>query len=75
VEYAVINVGLLGENYKEGEIVDRSSLIEKRLLKKTSKPIKVLATGEIKVALTVKLDKISEAAKAKIINAKGTVEC
>ncbi len=39
-----------------------------------TRPVKLLAEGEIKVALTVKANKYSEAAKAKIEAAGGKVE-
>ena len=39
-----------------------------------TRPVKILADGEIKNALTVKAHKFSEAAKAKIEAAGGKVE-
>lgn len=53
--------------FEDGSTVDEKSLIEKGLLKKTFKPnqIKIVATGELSKALTVKVD-VSEAAQKEI---------
>ena len=47
---------------------------EKKLLRKGDTVIKILANGEITKALTVKAQKFSAAAAAKIQAAGGTVE-
>lgn len=55
-------------------MVDAESLRAKNLLGKTERMIKILANGEITKALTVKADKFSAAAKAKIEAVGGKVE-
>jgi large subunit ribosomal protein L15 len=60
VEYAVVNVGSLGEVF-EGE-VDPKALLEHGLVRK-GRPVKILARGEIDKALTVRAHAFSEAAK------------
>ena len=74
VEYAVVNVGRLEELYKKGETVDVDSLFARGVIKAKTVPVKVLGDGDITKALTVKVDKMSGAAKAKIEGAGGTVE-
>jgi large subunit ribosomal protein L15 len=71
VEYAVVNVGALGEVF-EGE-VDPKTLLEHGLVRK-GRPVKILARGEIDKALTVRAHAFSEAAKAKIEGAGGRAE-
>ena len=71
VEYAVVNVGALGEVF-EGE-VDPKVLLEHGLVRK-GRPVKILARGEIDKALTVRAHAFSEAAKAKIEGAGGRAE-
>ena len=73
-EYAIVNVSDLEKRFEDGAVVDAESLIASGLIKKTLDGIKVLGKGEISKALTVKADKISEAAKAKIEAAGGKVE-
>jgi large subunit ribosomal protein L15 len=71
VEYAVVNVGSLGEVF-EGE-VDPKALLEHGLVRK-GRPVKILARGAIDKALTVRAHAFSEAAKAKIEGAGGRAE-
>ena len=55
-------------------MVDAESLRAKKLLGKAEKMIKILANGELTKALTVKAEKFSAVAKAKIEAAGGKVE-
>lgn len=73
-EYATVNVSDLEKKFEAGATVDAQSLVESGLIKKTLDGIKVLGKGEITKALTVKVDAVSESAKAKIEAAGGTVE-
>ena len=73
-EYATVNVSDLEKRFEAGATVDAESLVACGLLKKTLDGVKVLGKGEITKSLTVKVDAISESAKAKIEAAGGTVE-
>lgn len=59
--------------FDAGATVDQKSLIAAGILKKSGL-VKILANGDIEKGLKVKVDKISESAKEKIIAAGGTVE-
>ena len=72
VVYAVINVGRLGEAFSAGDEVTPETLAAKGLVKK-KRPVKVLAHGDLDIALTVKVDKVSGAAREKIEAAGGSV--
>ena len=74
VEYVPVNVKLLEERFEAGEVVDRDSLIEKGIIKNYEDLVKVLGDGDLSKALTVKVDKVSASAKAKIEAAGGKVE-
>ena len=74
IVYALVNLDVLESNFQAGDVVDLASLNEKKLLRKGDTVIKVLANGEISKALTVKAQKFSAAAAAKIQAAGGTVE-
>ena len=74
VEYTLINLNILEENFNAGDVVDVEALGAKNLLGKKVGLIKILAHGEITKALTVKADKFSAAAQAKIEAAGGKVE-
>jgi large subunit ribosomal protein L15 len=74
VEYVPVNVSRLEAKFEAGDVVDAEALVAKGIVKKASEPIKVLGDGEITKALTVKVDKVSANAQAKIEAAGGKVE-
>ncbi len=75
-EWNIINTGTLQkqDNIKDGAIVDKELLLANRLIRKKSLAVKVLGTGEISKALTVKAHAFSQAAKDAIEKAGGKVE-
>lgn len=74
VEYVPVNVARLDDYFADGDVVDCASLLAKGIVKYAYEPIKVLGDGEISKKLTVKVDKVSASAKAKIEAAGGKVE-
>lgn len=74
VEYAVVNVSRLNDLFADGDTVDCDTLVAKGVIKSTGESVKVLGDGELGKKLTVKVDKVSGPAKAKIEAAGGTVE-
>lgn len=72
--YSVINVSDLNK-FENGSVVDTQALLDRRILSKVEEyGVKVLGNGKLEKALTVKLNKFSETAKKKIVEANGTVE-
>ena len=74
VEYAVVNVSRLDELFADGDVVTGETLVDEGVIKSASEIVKVLGDGEPAEKLTVKVDKVSVPAKAKIEAAEGTVE-
>ena len=72
VPFQVVNVGSL-DCFEKGSTVNRGTLIEAGLIKKTSFPVKILGDGELKVALQVEVDGVSRKAAKAIIDVGGTV--
>lgn len=72
-EYSIVNVASLN-SFEAGSEVTVEILKKAGLVKSTSRPVKVLADGELKRALTIKAQKFSAAAKAKIEGAGGKAE-
>ncbi|HSR36323.1 MAG TPA: 50S ribosomal protein L15 [Desulfurivibrionaceae bacterium] len=72
-QYAIVNVEDL-ERFAAGTKIDRQALIEAGLVSKKYALVKLLGNGEIKNALTVVLDKVSDSARQKIEAAGGKVE-
>jgi large subunit ribosomal protein L15 len=73
VEYQVVNLAKLAELYPEGGEVTVEGLVAKGAVRK-NQPVKVLGTGDISVAVQVKVDAFSASAKEKIAAAGGTTE-
>lgn len=74
VEYVPVNVNRLDALFNDGDTVDADSLLAKGVIKYTYVPVKVLGDGDLTKKLTVKVDKVSASAKAKIEAAGGKVE-
>ncbi len=73
VEYQVVNLEKLAELYPTGGDVTVADLVAKGAVRKNEK-VKVLGNGDIAVALTVSVDKVSSSAEQKIVAAGGSVK-
>ena len=73
-EYIPVNVSRLDAKFDAGDVVDGAALVEKGIIKHADALVKVLGDGEITKALTIKVDKVSASAQAKIEAAGGKVE-
>ena len=74
VEYAPVNVTRLEALFEDGDTVDTDALVAKGVIKHDYIPVKVLGDGELAKRLTVRVDKVSASARAKIEAAGGKVE-
>jgi large subunit ribosomal protein L15 len=72
IEYQVVNLDKLVEHFPQGGAVTVNDLVSKGLVRR-NEPVKVLGSGDISVKLDVKVDKVSEQAKSKILAAGGSV--
>lgn len=73
-EYTVVNVSDLEARFENGAVIDLDALIDSGLVTKVLDGVKVLGNGELTKSFTVKADKFSESAKAKIESAGGKAE-
>jgi large subunit ribosomal protein L15 len=73
IEYGTVSVGALNA-FESGADVTIANMVAAGLLKSANKPIKVLSDGELDRPLTVKANKFSAAAIAKIEAAGGKAE-
>ena len=71
-EYAIVNVAALNE--LDGAAFDAALLKQLGVIKKLKSGLKILGTGELTRAITVKAAVFSESAKKKIEDAGGTAE-
>jgi len=72
-EYSIVNLDRLSI-FEPGSEVTPEKLLAAGIVKSLERPIKILADGEISQPLTVKANKFSAAAKAKIEAAGGKAE-
>ncbi|MBT5016401.1 50S ribosomal protein L15 [Candidatus Peregrinibacteria bacterium] len=73
-EYLPVNVSVLNDNFKANETVSLETLAAKRIIRSTKRPVKILGVGELKIALTIQVDKVSKTAAEKITKAGGKIE-
>ncbi|HEY5982447.1 MAG TPA: 50S ribosomal protein L15 [Anaerolineales bacterium] len=74
VVFNEVNLDQLASAFKAAAEVTPDSLSVAHLLRNPANPIKVLGRGELKVALKVRVHRVSAGAKAKIEAAGGSVE-
>jgi large subunit ribosomal protein L15 len=72
-EFAVLNVDRLNA-FSAGEVVTPELLLERGLVRRASRPVKILGEGDLKTALTVRAHAFSKSAEQKITSAGGRVE-
>jgi large subunit ribosomal protein L15 len=73
VEYQVVNLDRLGALFPDGGEVGVDDLVAKGAVRR-DRPVKVLGTGEVSVALTVRVNAFSGSARSKIEAAGGSAE-
>jgi large subunit ribosomal protein L15 len=71
--YALVNLCQL-EVFEAGSVVDAAALLQSGLISDVRDGIKVLATGDLTRALTIKAHKFSATAREKITAAGGSIE-
>ncbi|MEK7664324.1 MAG: 50S ribosomal protein L15 [Patescibacteria group bacterium] len=74
---AVVNLGLLDKNFKDGQVINPSSLIEKgivRMIKGRTPEIKILGDGGISRKLIIENCKVSKSAKEAIEKLGGVIK-
>ena len=74
IEYKGINIDRLDAKFEDGAVIDGDALVAAGIIKKPFEPVKILGDGETTKKFTVKVDKVSASAKAKIEAAGGKVE-
>ena len=73
-KFVAVNLIDLCRKFKKDAVIDEAAILASGIVKKKGESIKILAKGEINFPVTVKIAKISQAAKAKITAAGGSIE-
>ena len=71
-EWTIVTLDDL-DRFEAGTLVDRKALVEAGVVKKDGL-IKVLANGDVTKAISVKVDKVSQGARERILAAGGQIE-
>ena len=74
IEYEIVNLDTLATRFEAGTVVPPGLLRERGLVARGSRPVKILARGEVDKALTIRVHKFSGKAAEKIAAAGGTAE-
>ena len=74
VKFIAVNVADICRKFSKGAVIDETAIFNSGLIKNKGNAIKILAKGEIDFPVTIKIAKISQAAKNKITAAGGSVE-
>ncbi len=72
-EYWLVNLNTLEERFEAGSVISLYDLVTSGLVRNLSRPVKLLARGEVGAAFTVHVDAASATAVAKIVAAGGQV--
>lgn len=73
-KFVAVNILDLCRKFGKGAVIDETALLKSGIVKKEGSNIKILAKGEINFPVTLKIAKISQAAKNKITAAGGSIE-
>jgi len=73
-KYHVVNVGSLNDAFKDGEVVDMTTLKKAGLANGPADGVRILGEGELTRKLTVKAHHFSKSASEKIAAAGGSTE-
>lgn len=73
VVYNEVNIDQL-KDFPKGSVITPEALVEARLIRDQRKPVVILGRGEVKVALKVRVQRVTKGARAKIEAAGGSVE-
>jgi large subunit ribosomal protein L15 len=74
-EFAIVNVGDLAGRFAAGSVVDPETLAASGLIRRSGRgAVKILGDGDVVHALTVRVHKVSAAARQKVEAAGGRIE-
>jgi large subunit ribosomal protein L15 len=73
-KFVAVNLIDLRRKFSKGAVIDAAALLASGIVKKKGCGIKILAKGEINFPVTLKVARISQAAKEKITAAGGSIE-
>ena len=73
-QYVAVNILDICRKFGKGAVIDEAALLQSGIVRKEGSNIKILAKGDIDFPVTLKIARVSPAAKNKITAAGGSVE-
>lgn len=73
VEFNIVNLDQLAR-FQAGSVISPVTLAEAKMLHKPGNPVAILGRGEVTVALTIQVQRVTDSARAKIESAGGKIE-
>ena len=73
VDFNEVNIDQLA-SFEAGSVITPKVLAEAKMLHKSGNPVAILGNGELTVALTIQVQRVSKSARAKIESAGGKIE-
>ncbi len=73
-EYAPVNLGKIDMFFSDGDVISYESLVEKKLARRNSLPIKILGNGSLTKKLTFQGLSCSSSVKEKVEKCGGKIE-
>lgn len=74
IEYQEVNIWLLERTFEEGDTIDAKMLAARGLIRESKDPVVILGNGDLTKKFTVKANRFTKSAQAKIEQKGGTVE-
>jgi large subunit ribosomal protein L15 len=74
IEYQEVNLWLLERTFDDGATIDPLSLMDAGLIRDSKAPVAVLGSGDVSKKLTIKANRFTKSAQAKIEAQGGSVE-
>jgi len=72
--FNVVNLDDLSERFSSGDTVNTTTLLERRVIRKKSLPLKILGRGTLNKSLKIEANAVSETAKKAIEASKSTLK-
>lgn len=74
VDYQEVNIWLLERTFEDGDSIDPVVLQEKGLIRESKDPVAILGSGDLSKKLSIKANRFTKSARAKIEEKGGTAE-
>jgi large subunit ribosomal protein L15 len=72
--YGVINLSVINDNFNENDVISRETLLDKGLVAKRYRLVKILGNGDVTKSFQIKVNAVSKTANEKLLAANSKIE-